>query len=116
MTYETLILAEPTMDRETIDALLAKISGQREKVGGDLKNIDEWGVRKLAYQVGKHNEGLYVLYEFDGVGSDVVRPLEDFLRLQAPVMRFKTTRKLPRNGVEQSDVFSRDNDRDRDRR
>lgn len=90
MTYETLILAEPNLDREAIDALLDKVSKQIEKVGGEIKKVDEWGVRKLAYEVKKNTDGFYVLYEFAGPTS-AVRPLEDFLRLQNPVMRFKTT-------------------------
>lgn len=115
MNYETLILAEPHLDREAIDALLKKISGQLEKAGAKIKNVDEWGVRKLAYQIKKHNDGFYVLYEYEAEGKDTVRPVEDFLRLQAPVMRFKTTLKPEVTGLKQSDLFQRDRDRDRDR-
>lgn len=101
-TYETLILADPTLDREAIDGLMTKVSGQIEKTGGVLKNIDDWGVRRLAYQVKKFNEGLYLLYEFQADGTQTVRPFEDFLRLQAPVIRFKTTVKPDIQGERQN--------------
>ncbi len=90
MTYETLILAEPTLPREGIDDLLGKVRAQIEKVGGTINKVDEWGVRRLAYEVKKHADGFYVLYEFEAPTSSV-RPLDDYLRLQAPIMRFRTT-------------------------
>jgi len=101
-TYETLILAQPDLERDAIDGLLEKVSGQLSKLGGTVKQVDEWGVRKLAYQVKKHNEGFYVLYEYEADGTATVRPLEDFLRLQAPVMRFKTTVKPDIQGPRQN--------------
>lgn len=101
-TYELLVLSKPDLDRESLDALLDKIQGQIEKSGGAIKNVDEWGIRKLAYPVKKHNDGHYVLYEYDAVGSETVRPIEAFLRLQAPVMRFKTTVKPEVTGPKQN--------------
>lgn len=110
MTYETLILAEPNLERDVVDGLMSKISSQIEKSGGTIKNVDEWGQRKLAYQIRKHHEGFYVLYEFEAEGHTVVRPVEDFLRLQAPVMRFKTTVKPVVTGITQDKVFNKDRD------
>lgn len=102
MTYETLILAEPTLDREGIDAMLEKVSSHIEKFGGTIKNVDEWGMKRLAYQIKKHTEGFYVLYEFEADGSKTVRPLEDYLGLQTNVMRFKTTVKPEVDGPVQN--------------
>lgn len=102
MTYETLILAEPNLDREAIDSMMEKVSSYIERFGGAVKNVDEWGMKRLAYPVKKHTEGFYVLYEYDADGSKTVRPLEDFLRLQTSIMRFKTTVKPEVDGPAQN--------------
>lgn len=92
--YEMLVLLEPLQDRAEIDAILKRISGQIEKCGGVIKNVNEWGIKRLAYEVKRKVEGFYVLYEFHADGkTNAVRGIEDFLKLQAPIMRFKTTTK-----------------------
>lgn len=58
--FETIIILRPDIAEE-----------EREKIVNEIKdivtvtNIEEWGKRKLAYPVKKHNEGYYILFEFE---------------------------------------------------
>jgi len=58
--------------------------------GGTTKT-EVWGKRRLAYRVGRFNDGIFVLMMIDGVGA-VVHELERRLRVTEPVIKFLTVR------------------------
>ena len=54
---------------------------------GEIENVDEWGVRKLAYPINKKNEGYYVLMHFKST-PEVIQELTRVFRISEDVMRF----------------------------
>lgn len=62
-TYETIIIINPTITEEENKNTIEKIE-QLIKNNGEIKTKEEWGKRKLAYPIQKHQEGYYVLIEF----------------------------------------------------
>ncbi len=62
--YEAIIVFSLKKDEEQIKALTAKFA-DLIKDNGTLTNIDEWGKRKLAYEINYESEGYYVLYNFE---------------------------------------------------
>ena len=62
--YEAIIVFSLKKDEEQIKALTAKFA-DLIKDNGTLTNIDEWGKRKLAYEINYEGEGYYVLYNFE---------------------------------------------------
>lgn len=62
--YEAMVVFSLKNDEEQIKALVEKFSNLI-KANGTLTNVDEWGKRKLAYEINYEGEGYYVLYNFE---------------------------------------------------
>lgn len=88
--YEIAILYDPDLE---ID--LEKATSRVEKIftsnGGEVKNVDNWGKRKLAYPIKKHETAIYVFYTVDIPGSNVAK-IESTLNITDEVIRFLVTR------------------------
>lgn len=61
--YETIFIIDSEVGEETTKALVEKFKSLIE-TSAQLENIDEWGKRKLAYEINDKNEGYYVLANF----------------------------------------------------
>ncbi len=61
--YETIYVISPEADEETIQSLIQRTKEIIE-VNGSIENTEEWGNRKLAYEVKGFREGYYVLMNF----------------------------------------------------
>ena len=83
--YEVVYILDPAMSEEATAALVAKFKTMAE-AHGTVKEVDEWGKRRLAYPINDLNEGHYVLMTFD---SDAAFPneLARVLRITDGVMR-----------------------------
>ena len=83
--YEVVYILDPAMSEEDTAALVAKFKTMAE-AHGTVKEVDEWGKRRLAYPINDLNEGYYVLMSFD---SDAAFPneLARVLRITDGVMR-----------------------------
>jgi small subunit ribosomal protein S6 len=62
--YETVVVLSLKNGEEAAQALLEKFTKRIEKYA-TLQSVDEWGKRKLAYQINKESEGYYVLMNFE---------------------------------------------------
>lgn len=84
--YEAMVvLSVKTNDEEQIKALITKFS-DLIKSNGTLEGIDEWGKRKLAYDINYENEGYYVLYNFESK-PDFPAELERVISITDGVLR-----------------------------
>ena len=88
--YETTVVMRPDIGGDAIEATLDKLRGHVSS-GGKLIAIDHWGRKRLAYEVKKHNRGVYVHTHYLGAGQ-MVAELERDLRLSEDVLRFLTVR------------------------
>ena len=88
--YETLFFTEPGIENEALDALIGKVENAITKNGGQVKKIDKWGRRPLAYPVEKHTEGNYVLINFQATG-EALKELERTYLINQTILRFMTT-------------------------
>lgn len=84
--YETVFILYPNLDDEAIKANIEKIKGVIEQNKGTVSNIDEWGKRKLAYEINDINEGYYVLINFESEG-DLPKELDRIFRISDTVLR-----------------------------
>src|SRR5574341_1452378 len=90
-TYEELFIVRPDAPEEEIDALVEQTRQVITGGGGTLDKVDKWGVRRLAYRVGKRDEGFYVLLEL-AAEPDVIREVERRFRVSDLVLKFLTVR------------------------
>ena len=88
--YEVAVLYHPDLE---ID--LEKATSRVEKIftdnGGEIKNTDNWGKRKLAYPIKKNEHAVYVFYTVEFPAEDV-RKVESVLNITDEVIRFMITR------------------------
>jgi len=89
--YELVYVLAP----ETSEQAAAELHGQVEatvaRFGGALEKTDNWGRRKLAYPIGPHREGIYVLDVVAGSG-ELMKELERRLRVNEQVVRYLVVR------------------------
>ena len=84
--YEAMVvLYVKTNDEEQIKALIGKFS-DLIKNNGTLEGVDEWGKRKLAYDINYESEGYYVLYNFESK-PDFPAELERVISITDGVLR-----------------------------
>ena len=89
--YEILFIADPNLGEPEVDAFAAQIQGYVEKEGGRVTKLEKWGKKRLAYTVGKHREGSYVLLVVQGEGA-LVKEVERRIRVTDGIIRFITVR------------------------
>ena len=83
--YEAIIVFSLKKDEDQIKALTAKFA-DLIKENGTLGEIDEWGKKKLAYEINYESEGYYVLYNFESK-PDFPAELERVINITDGVLR-----------------------------
>ena len=89
--YEILFVADPNLGEPEVEALATQVQGFIEKEGGTIQKRELWGKKRLAYVVGRHREGSYVLLVASGPGS-LVKEVERRLKVTDGIFRFLTVR------------------------
>lgn len=84
--YELIYVLSPEMDEEGVKEFHTQISEIVENLGGEIETTDNWGRRRLAYEIKKHREGTYVLELINGPGV-MVGELDRRLRVNDQVLR-----------------------------
>ena len=90
--YELLVLLNPSLDEETRAATLERVQGVITADGGEIDNIDEWGKRKLAYEIDHLTEGDYTLIDFH-TDPTAIAELNRVLHITDAVVRFMVVRR-----------------------
>lgn len=88
--YETVFILTPVLSEQQAKDTVEKFKQVLTDNGGDLINVEEWGLRKLAYEIQHKSTGFYVLIEFTAPPEMVVT-LETEYRRDERIMRFLTT-------------------------
>jgi small subunit ribosomal protein S6 len=88
--YELMFIARPDMVDEDLNKLISTLESSVTAAGGTTKS-EVWGKRRLAYRVGKFNDGIFVLMMIEATGA-VVHEVERRLRVTEPVIKFLTVR------------------------
>ena len=91
-SYELLYIIKPTVEEEARAALIARFADIVKNDNGEVENIDEWGMRNLAYAIDYISEGYYVLMNFKA-NPDLPAELERNLKISEDVMRFMVVKK-----------------------
>jgi small subunit ribosomal protein S6 len=89
--FETTFIVQPEISDEACAELCTRLDGILDKHGSRRVMLDDWGKRKLAYEIQKFQKGHYfVLYYLDT--GKVVAEIERTLRLEESVLRFLSVR------------------------
>ncbi len=90
-TYEIAFIAAPTAAEDDLSKLNTQIEQIVTERGGKVTKVDNWGRRKLAYRIGKYDEGVYTFVHVEGTGHEIAE-VERRLRVTDFIIRHLTVR------------------------
>ena len=99
-TYEVMLIVIPELDEEQVEATVARFRTIIERTGGEVSEQNNWGRRKLAYEIDHRTDGFYFVMEFT-VGERTLVELKRILRVSDDVLRHIIV-KLPENRTAQT--------------
>jgi small subunit ribosomal protein S6 len=93
--YDVLVIVDPRLTDEEVAQLLAKLQESATSLGAEAVSTENWGKRRLSFELKKQREGSYLMLQLRAE-PPVVREYERQLRLNESVLRFMTTRVIER--------------------
>ena len=90
--YELTVVLNVKLEDEERAAAIEKVKGYITRFGGTVTNVDEWGKKRLAYEIQKMSEAFYYFIQFDAA-STVPAEVERDVRIMDNVLRFLVVRK-----------------------
>ena len=85
--YELALVLKAKVEDDVRTATLEKVKGLVERFNGTITNVDEWGKKKLAYEIQKMKEGFYYFIHFEAE-STVPAEVEQRIRIMDNVLRY----------------------------
>lgn len=89
--YETIFILDPDLEEAVAQSAIEKIKGIVTQGNGDILKVEDWGKRKLAYEVKKKSKGHYILLHFSGTPA-LLSELERNFRVMDAVIKFQSVR------------------------
>jgi len=89
--YELVYILPPESTDEQVAELHTQVEGIISRLNGTLEKTDNWGRRRLAYEIGHHKEGVYVLQVINGSG-ELMKELDRRLKVMDQVVRHMIVR------------------------
>lgn len=89
--YELAVVVNAKIEDDERAQVIEKVKALIERFGGQISDVDEWGKKRLAYEIQKMKEGFYYFIQFE---SDSVCPneVEAHVRIMEPVIRYLCVR------------------------
>jgi small subunit ribosomal protein S6 len=91
-------VVSPEASDEQVADLHTQVEAIVQRIGGHIEKTDNWGRRKLAYEIGRHKEGTYVLEVIDG-GGELMKEIDRRLKVTDLVIRHLIVRVDEEQGV-----------------
>ena len=85
--YELALVVNAKIEDEARAEVVEKAKAMITEAGAEITNVDEWGKKRLAYEIQKMKEGYYYFIQFEGE-TTVPAELEERLRIEETVLRF----------------------------
>ena len=85
--YELSVVLFSSLSEEEKVATLEKVKELITRFGGEITNVDDWGKRKLAYEIDKQREGFYYFIQFNAE-TTVPAEIESRVRIMEQVLRY----------------------------
>ena len=79
MKYELIYIIDTALDEEARKALITRVSETIAQNGGEIEVVEEWGKRRLAYEINDKPDGYYVLLKYSA-NPEVPKEIERILK------------------------------------
>ena len=86
--YELAVVVSAKIEDEERAAVIDKCKALIERFGGQVTEVDEWGKKRLAYEVQKMKEAFYYFIKFETADSNCPNEVEAHIRIMEPVIRY----------------------------
>jgi small subunit ribosomal protein S6 len=96
--YELVYVVSPEASDDQVAELHSQVDAIVQRMNGQIEKTDNWGRRKLAYEIGRHKEGTYVLEVING-GGDLMKEIDRRLKVTDLVIRHLVVRVDEEQGV-----------------
>lgn len=90
--YEITVILSAKLDDDARAAAIEKVKGYITRYNGVVGEVDEWGKKRLAYEIQRQTEGYYYIINFEG-DQETPNGLESQIRIMEPVLRYLVVRK-----------------------
>jgi small subunit ribosomal protein S6 len=97
--YEKVMILDANLDDSAAEEIVTKIRDMIIKQGGEMFNTDNWGRRKLAYELNKHQKGNYFLLTFKAPPPTILA-LEKLCKVTDSIIKFMVVRHLKKKQIE----------------
>ena len=87
--YETFVIIDPDISQEERDPLIERVKDLITQMDGFLVFTDDWGEKKLAYEIKKKERGYYVRFDYCGL-APLVNEIERFFRIDDRAIKYMT--------------------------
>jgi small subunit ribosomal protein S6 len=106
IVYETMYILRPDLNDEQVDQAIEKYQTLIKENGGEMIETQHRGKRRLAYEIDRFREGIYVQMNYTDGGASVA-PMERAMRLSEEVVRFLTVKQdVPEEVAEVAEVVA----------
>ena len=89
--YEFAVILNGKLEEEAKVEAIEKVKALIERFGGTIVKVDDWGKKRLAYEIQKIREGFYYFIKFESESSAPIE-IERRVRIMEPVIRFLNIR------------------------
>lgn len=87
--YESMLIARQDLGQTQVNDIVATLSDAIKKEGGEVVNVDNWGLKNLAYRIKKNRKGYYVVLNISAPAGAIFE-YERLARLNEDILRFIT--------------------------
>ena len=89
--YESMLIARQDLGQSQVNDIVAALSEAIKKEGGEVVNVDNWGLKSLAYRIKKNRKGYYVVLNISAPAQAIFE-YERLARLNEDIIRFMTVK------------------------
>jgi small subunit ribosomal protein S6 len=102
--YETIFIISPDAESEVVERIIDQVQNLISEGGGVVTKVDNWGKKRLAYEVRGNKDGIYVIVTLEA-GPQIIPNLARYYGLDEQIIKYMTVRaeKIPEPRVEMSD-------------
>lgn len=97
--YEMIVIIDPNLDDKAVEEAVQRIKDVIIKQGGEIFKTDNWGRRKLAYELKKHQKGCYILLLFKAPPATILE-LEKLNKVVDAIIKFLVVRLTKKKQIE----------------
>ena len=96
--YELVYVVSPEASDDQVTDLHNQVDAIVQRIGGSIERTDNWGRRRLAYEIGRHKEGTYVLEVINGTG-ELMKEIDRRIKVTDLIIRHLVVRVDEQLGV-----------------